>query len=228
MPKRNISIVTNEIYHVVNRGIASQDIFSNYKEYERALKALFYYQYIGSNNLSLSHFLQLPQEVQNEQLHKLKSSKKIFVEIVAYCLMPNHFHFLLRQVENNGICTFVGNFSNSYTKYFNTLHDRNGPIFQGRFKAVRIEQDEQLVHVSRYIHLNPYSSCLINEISDLEKYPYSSFNEYLTRGKPEIYKTALVLQNFKDKNSYKKFVLDRADYQRNLQTIKNVILDQEL
>lgn len=72
--------------------------------------------------------------------------------------MPNHFHLLIKQTEQNGISEFVGKFSNSYTKYYNTKHNRVGALLQGQLKAVLIESGEQLIHVSRYIHLNPTSS----------------------------------------------------------------------
>lgn len=85
------------------------------------------------------------------------------LEIISYCLMPNHFHLLVKQVIDHGIVKCLNNFSNSYTRYFNIRHDRVGPLFQGRFKAVRIETDEQLLQVSRYIHLNPVASSLIEE-----------------------------------------------------------------
>lgn len=93
--------------------------------------------------------------------------------------MPNHFHLLLKQTKENGISKLVANFQNSYTRYFNLKNERVGPLFQGVFKALRVKTDEQLIHVSRYIHLNPYSSSVIKSFEELKRYPWSSVEEYL-------------------------------------------------
>src|SRR5258706_16455772 len=97
------------------------------------------------------------------------------VEIIAYCFMLNHFHFLIRQIREGGITEFVSKISNSYTKYFNVKYERVGPLLQGEFQAVHIETDEQLIHVSRYIHLNPTVNFIAKTLDD---YPWSSFHEY--------------------------------------------------
>ena len=136
--------------------------------------------------------------------------------------MPNHFHFLLRQKTDDGLSKFVGDLLNSYTKYFNIKNDRVGPLFQGRFRAVLIDNDEQLVHVSRYIHLNPL---IANLVSDIESYPWSSYRDYLGLGNNTFVKTAEILDLFKSKEDYKQFVLDQVDYARVLDQFKHKFLD---
>lgn len=169
-------------------------------------------------------------------LVQLKAKRKFLVEMIAFCLMPNHFHLLLKQVQENGISAFTGNFTNSYTRYFNTKQKRIGPLFQGKFKAVRVETNEQLLHLSRYIHLNPYSSYLIKTLDKLENYPYSSFSEYLYPKKIFNCEKEIIFHDFKDVSSYKrslqvsetykKFILNQADYQRRLQTVKHLALEE--
>ncbi len=224
MPGRKIPLVTNEIYHVINRGAASQPVFLNQKDYLRALETIFYYQ---NRNLPLrySFFLRLPTQRRVEALDKLKTKSKFLIEIIAFCLMPNHIHLLLKQLKDNGISAFMGNFANSYTRYFNTKQKRVGPLFQGKFKAVRVETDEQLIHLSRYIHLNPYSSYVVKTFKELENYPYSSFPEYLSPKKSARCDKNAVLHNFRGPLSYKKFVFDQADYQGKLQEIKHLALE---
>lgn len=139
--------------------------------------------------------------------------------------MPNHFHLLLRQIDDAGISKFMANFTNSYTKYFNMKNDRVGPLFQGLFKAVLIEDDEQLMHVSRYIHLNPASSFLV-EPDFLESYEWSSYPDYLGLKNPEIIEKETVLNLFSNEEQYKQFVLDQAGYARTLETIKHHLLDE--
>ena len=135
--------------------------------------------------------------------------------------MPNHFHLLLKQLVDNGISQYLSNFTNSYTRYFNTKYERSGPIFQGKFKAVHVENNEQLLHVSRYIHLNPYSSSIVSSIEQLKAYPHSSLTK-LSTSKVE---SSLITDQFKNIDEYYKFVIDNADYQKQLQTIKKLTLE---
>lgn len=225
MPGRRIPLITNQIYHALNRGVASQPIFLTKKEYQRGLETIFYYQN-ENPPLSYSTFLKLSQRRRKELLERLKEKKDLLVKIIAFCLMPNHFHFLLKQVQNNGISIFMSNLTNSYTRYFNINHKRVGPLFQGKFKAIRIETDEQLLHVSRYIHLNPYTSYVVKTLKELETYPYSSFAEYLNPQKTDFCHKKIVLENFKSPADYKKFVFNQADYQRRLEEIKHLTLEK--
>lgn len=225
MPGRVIPLITNQVYHVINRGVASQPIFLDQRDYLRTIEIILYYQN-QKVPLRYSFFRRLPVKQRMEILDNLKRRADFLIEIIAYCLMPNHFHLLLKQIKDGGISTFMSNLSNSYTRYFNTKQKRIGPLLQGKFKAVRVETDEQLLHLSRYIHLNPYSSYVIKSLKKLESYPYSSLPEYLSLTKSKNCHKEIVLDNFKNPTSYKKFVFDQADYQRMLQEIKQLILEE--
>lgn len=224
MPGREIPLITNQVYHVVNRGIASQPVFFDKRDYQRILEASFYYQN-QNPPLSYSHFLRLPTQRRTEVLTELNAQGKFLVEIIALSLLPNHFHFLLKQLRDEGISFFMSNLTNSYTRYSNTKNERVGPLFQGKFKAVMIETDEQLLHVSRYIHLNPHTAYVVKTLKELETYPYSSFPEYLGHSKTNFFQKEIVLGQFKDIVSYKNFLFDQADYQRRLSQIKHLILE---
>jgi len=152
------------------------------------------------------------------------NKKNKIVEIVCYCLMPNHFHFLLKQTRDGGITEFVSKVSNSYTKYFNTKNRREGPLLQGEFKSVYVESNEQLLHLSRYIHLNPLVGYLIK---DLEDYKWSSYLEYLGVSNTDICSKAIIMDQFKSTSEYRQFVLDREDYGKQLEAIKHQLLDFE-
>lgn len=225
MPGRNIPLVNDQIYHIVNRGVASQPVFLNQKDYLRALEILFYYQNQETPQ-RYSFILRLPVKQRTEILDGLRRKKNFLVEIIAYCLMPNHFHLLLKQIKDHGIAIFLSNFQNSYTRYLNTKSKRVGPLFQGKFKAVRVENDEQLLHVNRYVHLNPYSGYVVKNFDQLENYPYSSLPEYLGLVKTENCQKEMILSNFKKPADYRKFILDQANYQKTLQDIKNSILEE--
>ena len=90
--------------------------------------------------------------------------------MVTLLFKVNHLHLILRQLADNGISKFMANLSDSYVSCFNVKHKRKGPLFQGRFKAITVESDEQLIHLSRYIHLNPYTSYVVKTIPELFSY----------------------------------------------------------
>jgi putative transposase len=223
MPGRKTPLVKEEIYHVYNRGIDRVPTFVKIRELKRALTTLSYYQY-DSPPMRLSYFLAKPVEHQvHLQQEVLQNSQKI-VDIIAFCLMPNHYHFLLRQISENGISEFISKFQNSYTRYFNQLNKRDGSLFLNLFKAERIETDEQLIHVSRYIHLNPLTSYVVKDFESLKEYNWSSLPEYLELGKVNISNQQLVTSFFKT-HKYEDFLKDQVEYQRQLHTIKHLLFE---
>jgi len=219
---RKVVFANKEIYHVFNRGIEKRPIFIGKRDYDRALQTLDYYQYSGISS-SLSQVLKLEKDKRDFFLAQLKLKGERLVEILSFCLMPNHFHLLLKQVQEDGIKTFLSNFSNSYTKYFNIKSDRIGPLLQGIFKAVRIEDDNQLVHVCRYIHINPIVSLVIKK-EGLIDYPYTSFPEYLGREEGFCRKDE-ILSYFPSVKKFEDFVFDQIDYGRKLESIKHLVFE---
>lgn len=198
-------------------------MFTNRREYQRAIELIDYYQN-RDVPFRFSKFSTLPVEKRHELMGYIRSNSKKIVSILSFCLMPNHFHFLLKQMLPNGVSQFTANFTNSYTKYFNTKHKRMGSLTQGLFKAVRIETDEQLVHTSRYIHLNPVTSFLI-KINELGKYPWSSYSEYIEDTANPISSPNEILSFFPSTKKYKEFVEDQVGYAQELEKIKHVIID---
>ena len=223
MPGRIVPLIFGQLYHVFNRGIDHRPTFTDKREYQRANESISYYR-LRNLPISLSKYLRLDKERKLEMSKLLVKSEKL-VEIHSYCFMPNHFHFLLKQVFDNGISKFLSNFQNGYTRYFNTKHKRDGSLFLDQFKAVRIESDEQLVHVSRYIHLNPYTGYVIKRVEDLLSYEWSSFKEYLTQNEGNITEKTLILGFFPSREKYKRFILNQADYQKRLKEIEHLIFE---
>jgi len=225
MPPRKTPLVNNEFYHVINRAVFNRPIFITKRDCQRALDLIKFYR---NANLpcKYSRFLTLPKNEKLELYQRINQGKDSLVEIIAFCLMPNHYHFLVKQIKNNGIIQFISNFSNSYAKYFNIKRKQNGPLFQSRFKAIRIETNEQLIHVSRYLHLNPHTAYIVKNLKELKNYPYSSFIEYLGKTKESICHKELLLSQFESMQDYKRFVFDNADYQRELAKIKHLLLEK--
>lgn len=225
MPRRFTPLVNNFYYHVYNRGVNKKIIFSKKIDYIRATNLIHYYNFVDYP-IKFSKFLQLHKDQRKEIWQRLSNTSNKLCEVVSYCLMPNHFHLLLKQNTNNGISKLLSNFQNGYARYFNTKYERVGPLFQGQFKAKLIEDEETLLHVSRYIHLNPYSSALIKNVKDISTYQWSSFAEYMEKSNSIISNKELILNLFgSSKDKYSDFVLNQADYQKDLENIKHLILE---
>lgn len=225
MPRRLNPLVTENLYHVYNRAIDGRVVFKNEEEYNHALRCFCYYSHV-SPTPKFSTFLKFSLDTQSKVLNKLEENNKKLITPIAFCFMPDHFHFLLIQNVDNGISKFAANFQNSYTKYFNKKYERLGPILLPRFKAVKIESENQLLHISRYIHLNPYSSNLVKNLNELEWYPWSSLPEYLSPNRfTSICNERIILQHFKKPGRYKDFVFNQAGYQKSLKQIRNALLE---
>lgn len=218
MPGRRILLATDQFYHVYNKTIDDRLVFTGKKELDRAKLTLLYYKFI-SPSIRLSYFLSKSRQDRKQIIEDLIKKSKLLVDVISYCFMPNHYHFLLKQKTDNGISKYMSQFQNSFTRYFNVRHERKGPLFFDQFKAKRIETDEQLLHVSRYIHLNPFTSYLLKDLKSLEEDERTSFPEYIDRIQ-KICNVKIILDFFKNKDKYKKFVYNQADYQRQLAKIE--------
>ncbi len=219
---RKEPLVTNHIYHLFNRGVNKGEIFFSDVDYHRFLYSAAHYI---ANSSKFSHKSVLSDTGAERSKVGLSEPK---VQILAYCLMPNHYHFLVNQLIENGITAYMSRLNNSYSHYVNVKYKRVGPLFQGRFKNVLINTDEQLIHTSRYIHLNPLVSGII---SKLEDYKWSSYLSYISedkaRGKFGLCDPNPILSHFNSKDDYKKFVQDQEDYGRKLEQIKHLTYDYE-
>lgn len=215
MPSRNIirEFSPQEFYHVYNRGVGESDIFSDDQDYQ-----IFLY-YLQIYLLPLEHVL---QKYKNLPLRLYCKNLSEEVELLAYCLMPNHFHFLLFQKPKDGVTKLLKQLSNAYTLYFNSKYQHAGSLFQGSYRAVKVTNIEQALHLSRYIHLNP----LVSEITaDLREFPWSSYHEYLNLNEPTLIHRQQVLSAFPNHSAYSQFVLDQADYGKDLEKLKHLFLD---
>ncbi|OGH47157.1 MAG: hypothetical protein A3A51_02045 [Candidatus Levybacteria bacterium RIFCSPLOWO2_01_FULL_39_10] len=221
MPKRNFILATSEIYHIYNRSIAKEIIFPTPKYLNKAQEIIDYYRF--PHRMRLSKFKTLPLDQRKEYEESFRRSNPL-IEIYAFAIMPNHYHLLIKQLQENGIIKFISNFQNSYAKFLNIKIDRSGSVFQKPFKGKRIEDDNQLLHVSRYIHLNPVTAYLI-EFEELKFYPWTSFIHYQNSGNDNFIQKEAILNNFKSFKSYSRFVSDQVDYQRNLALIKDLLIE---
>ncbi len=221
---RKDPLVTGGIYHVMNKSIAGFKIFHTQNDYLRLKQMMRYFQFKGLLP-KFSQFREL-KWVQakgfENALAEMTIDSKRHVQILAYCLMPTHLHIVAKQLTKNGISIFMANLLNSYARFFNIKRKRHGPLWVGRFKSVLVETDEQLLHLTRYIHLNPTTADLIAKPED---WLWSSYGEYI---RPEGFEHPLCqYQELLDitPTQYQKFANDHIDYQRNLAIVKKLILD---
>lgn len=223
MPARKVLLATDQFYHIYNRGVVKQPIFFTKRDYDRFLLTIQYYLQKNPPT-KLSRLIQLPKSERESILSRTIERKDAIVEILSYAFMPNHFHLLVRQLCDNGISVYLSKIINSYTRYINTKLKRVGHLFQGSFKAVRLASDEELLHMSRYIHLNPLVSYLVAE-KDFLTYPWTSMKSYLSDISTFINRDH-ILGHFKGWDKYKQFVLDNAKYGKKLEEMKHLLIEK--
>lgn len=221
MPAKNrIKIYgENSFYHVYNRGNNHQTIFHDEHDYNTFLYLFKKYLEEGFTERRVTpkgeeYFVE-PKHVYEE------------IELLAYCLMPNHFHLLVFQKTREGMTKLLRRIITSYSNFFNHKYNLEGSPFQDIYKAVTIKTEEQLIHTSRYIHANPIS---ITGLNGLSEYVYSSYPAYLSINKPRWLKPERVLGSFKNKEDYRKFVdefvkTDLSVKRESLEPIKDLLLD---
>jgi len=214
-------ISTDEIYHLYNRSIGKETILSSEKNLFKILQMVNYYRY--SQRIRLSKFNLLPNSIQREYISNILQTPPL-LEIYVYSFMSNHYHFLVKQLQNDGISKFISNTQNSFAKNYNLLNDRNGSLFEHSFKVKRITNNEEFIHVSRYIHLNHVTSNII-EFDRLLTYEWTSLPLYLNEKLNKFANTKPILDYFKAPEKYLRFLKNQVDYQRKLKKIKNLLID---
>lgn len=208
----------DEIYHVYNRSIGENQIFTNDGEYARFVNGIRFYQ-IEKPNIKYSDFIdQETHLVGGINWQKYAAEKEKIVDIVAYCIMPTHFHLLIKQAQNKeGVANFLSKLLNSYTRYFNIKYKRKGPLWECRTKKVVMKSSEQFIHVTRYIHLNPVTAYIVDKPED---WPSSSYREYIL----EYCKTNITCVHDNlidmDRFTYRRFVESGIEYQREMAKAK--------
>ena len=210
MPLRKISFVSGEYYHIYNRGNSKQVIFRDKNDYARFLGLLFACN--SSENFKIDNLNK------KESLFNVSRGNQI-VYIGAYCLMPNHFHLLLTNIEEGGISKFMQKLITAYVMYYNKKYNRTGSLFEGKFKAEHVNKDQYLKYLFSYIHLNPvkliepeWKERGIQNKSKvkkfLEQYQYSSYLDFL--GIERLEKIIL------DKKSFPNYFYSKKDFKEEI------------
>jgi len=216
MTIRKTPLVIGQFYHIFTRSIADYKVFKSHNDFVRMIDTMIYYR---SKNTPQKFSRFYSKKNKKNFTLELEEGEK-FVKIIAYCLMPTHIHLLLQQIEENGISNFMERVLKSYSKYYNTKYKRKGPLWESRFKNVIIKNDEQLLHLTRYIHLNPVTAYIVKKP---EEWLFSSYREYIDDSSKKICEFEGFIEIKSEK--YKSFVEERIDYQRELAKIKHLLLE---
>lgn len=200
MSTRTIAFSENEFYHVYNRGTEKRTIFESAVDYDRFLELLFL-----ANNQTSFNVRDIRHKYEN--VFEYPRDKQL-VAIGAHCLMPNHFHLLLREKTEGGITKFMGKLATGYSMYFNKKYERTGSLFEGHFKAKHADTDEYLKYLFSYIHLNPAK---LNQpdwkekgIAD-EDVTFNYVREYRYSSLPDYFGVARDLNAVLDKASFPEY-----------------------
>ena len=175
MPRRKGEFSAGCYYHIFNRVLEHETLFPTPANYLHCLKLV------------------------KNSLHRYESS------LLAYCLMPNHYHFLLKQLSDKPLSQFIGSIFNPYVQSLNVQKGRKGPLFEGRFKHVLVDKEEYLVHLCRYIHCNPVIANLVKRPED---WPYSNYLEWIGKRDGMLQDEEFIRDHFVSRSDYLDFVTD--------------------
>ena len=209
---RNIVFSPEEYYHCYCRGTEKRKIFLNQKDYHRFIHLLFVCN--SENTIHLSDY----KKKSFIEIFEIDREKTL-IDIGAYCLMPNHFHLLLKEKKDGNISLFMQKLITAYTMYFNKKYKRTGSLFESKFRAQYIGEDKYLKYIFSYIHLNPLklintkwkeegfkNKTQANEF--LNKYEYSSYLDYIKEERSQK-----IILNYK---SFPKYFSNKKDFEEEI------------
>jgi putative transposase len=190
MPYRGDVFSKGQYYHLYNRGAGRNLLFFNSGNYEHCLQLIKRYH------------------------------QRYGATVIAYCLMPNHYHLLLRQETNEPLSKFMGVLFNAYVQAVNRQQARSGTLFEARFRHARVDREEYLIHLCRYIHLNPVKAKLVTRPED---WHYSNYLECIGQRPGTLKDDAFIRDRFLAPASYQSFVADYQDEERMRQRIQKYL-----
>ena len=215
---RKIKFVNEEYYHILNRGVDKRDIFLDSEDLKRFFQGMQEFNTIDP----IGSIYEAQIRKKNKKFGNLvsKNDSKI-VNFICYCLNPNHYHFILKQLVDRGIEKFMQRLALGYSKYFNLRYKRSGTLFQGPYKATHIDSDNYLLHVSAYVNLN-------NKVHGLENILYkSSWKEYSQNVHQELdfCEKDVILNQFSSPEKYKSFAEESLEFICERKELEKLLLE---
>ena len=223
---RKIIFANEEYYHIYNRGVDKRKVFSNEKDYQRFLLSMDLLNDnedgLMENWRNLTRGNPKARLSDSEKILKIIKKRKPLVEFVVYCVNPNHYHFVLKQLIEKGIERFMHKLGTSYTKYFNKKNKRSGVLFQGKFKATHIDSNEYLLYLSAYVNNNYFIHGYGKENRE-----YSSREEYKTKKKNGFCNKRIILGQFGNKiGEYNDFIKRNSLYMREKKELSKYLIEE--
>ncbi|MEK7156943.1 MAG: transposase [Patescibacteria group bacterium] len=226
MGARKTQFAEDEYYHVYNRGVDKRSIFDDYEDVERFLQCMKEFNVVEPIGSLYENSFRRDQ-LGGEASKLVADGEDIpLVEFTAYCLNPNHYHFVLKQLVDRGIEKFMQKIGTGHTMFFNNKYERSGSLFQGVFKAVHIDSNEYLLHISAYANLNNRVHQLGGLASKLVRSSWGEYTDERVRG---ICNKEVILDQFRSMGEYKEFALSSLEsivQKRNeMKGIENFLLE---
>lgn len=233
--------VEGQIYHIYNRGVEKRKTFLSDKDYLRFIHDLYEFNDIEPVLNVQYYFSPKMMLLECQHIERRRKPKKLLVEILAFVLMSNHFHLILRQKAERGIIRFMQKLGTGYSMYFNGKYKRVGALFQGRFKAIRVYSQAHFLYLPFYIHANPVLKIYGGSTSIdwrramriLEKYRWSSFLDYIGKKNfPSVTSRKFLSGVFGGEAGHRKemeqLLCERSKTKRQLQEIQDILFDNDV
>lgn len=227
MAVRKVQFTPGERYHLCARGVGKQTLFFEERDYIRTLFLLLYLQApISFFNLSrqVNYFVRRKAfNISDEQMRKILQQRQVSVE--SFAIMPNHIHVALQERMEQGVSSYMQRFLTGYAKYFNTKYRKTGHTFEGPFRAVFVESNEQLLYLSAYIHRNPRE--VLGWRGKEHQYPWSSYQDYVGENRwGNLLNRSIVLEQFQNISSYRQFIEQSGAKDVSLSLSPDMFLDE--
>ncbi len=245
MPRRKEQFTTGGIYHIVIRAIDDNLIFKDINDYYRGIFSIYEFNNVIPVNI-FNRRLSRATEKKKEKFcelgaHKilLKDERDKFVEVLAFCFMPNHLHLLLKQVKDGGISKFMQKVGGGYGRYFNDRYHRKGYVFQDAFKSIKIKNDNQFIATVSYIFTNPIAliepgwkelgirNHSIEEVLKfLKNYKWSSYQDCVgIKNFPSVTEREFLLKTIGGVEDLKRIVMDWIEYKKDIAKYSELFLE---
>jgi putative transposase len=218
---RKVEFANGEYYHIYNRGVEKRDIFVDDFDYLRFLQSMKEFNNISPIGSLYEKNFRDKKALKDTECPIGHSVSKALVEFIAHCLNPNHFHFIVKQIEDRGIEKFMHKLGMGYAKYFNHKNKRSGILFQGPFQSIHIDSNEYLLYLSAYVNKNHF----IHNYNT-EDWKYSSLPDYIGKRNDALCNKEVILGQF-DNNpkQYEKYLNDNAEYFKEKKEMEKYILE---
>ncbi len=222
---RKIQFVNDEYYHIYNRGVDKRIIFEDKNDLDRFFLSMDEFNVIDPIGSIYENAIYKKRFGDRVPKSAPKSS---LVEFVCYCLNPNHYHFLMRQLVDEGIKKFMHRLGSGYATYFDKKYKRSGSLFEGRFKAIHVDSESYLLHLSAYINLNYKIHPKFWNFGDpVPKLYKSSWEEYLGLNQEKFCQKDIILSQFDTVESYKKFAEESLEKIKERKELEKFLLEND-